>query len=148
MLSNTCKYAVRSLIYIAKFSENDKRLGIKKISEDLKIPSPFLGKILQNLARKKLLLSTKGPNGGFSLAKTPDEVTLFEIIEMVEGDDYFNTCLIRMESCSCIEKDDRPHCPIHHRFSPVRKSLIKVYSETTLAQIVDDYDHHEGFVIL
>ena len=46
MLSNTCKYALRALIYLAKFSKEDKMIGIKKISEDLKLSSPFLGKIL------------------------------------------------------------------------------------------------------
>jgi Rrf2 family transcriptional regulator, iron-sulfur cluster assembly transcription factor len=69
MLSNTCKYAVRALIYLAKFSKEGKMIGIKKISEDLKLSSPFLGKILQNLVKQKLLVSTKGPNGGFALAK-------------------------------------------------------------------------------
>ena len=148
MLSNTCKYAIRSLIYIAKFSSERKRIGIKKISEDLDIPSPFLGKILQNLARKKLLVSTKGPNGGFSLSKMPEEVSLFEIIEMVEGDDYFNNCLIRLESCKCIKEKNKPLCPIHNRFAPVRKSLIEFYSNTTLAQVVDDYDHDDGKMTL
>lgn len=70
MLSNTCKYALRALIYLGKFSTDDKRIGIKKISEDLGLSSPFLGKILQNMVKQKLLVSTKGPNGGFSLAKS------------------------------------------------------------------------------
>ena len=64
MLSNTCKYALRALIYLAKFSKEEKMIGIKKISEDLNLSSPFLGKILQNLVKQKLLVSTKGPNGG------------------------------------------------------------------------------------
>nr|HPR60051.1 Rrf2 family transcriptional regulator [Prolixibacteraceae bacterium] len=72
MLSNTCKYAIRALIYLANYSKENKKIGIKKISEDLGIPSPFLGKILQSMAREKMLASTKGPNGGFSLGKAPE----------------------------------------------------------------------------
>lgn len=64
MLSNTCKYAIRSVIYLALNAQDGKKIGIKKISEDLEIPTPFLGKILQSLARQKLLSSTKGPHGG------------------------------------------------------------------------------------
>ena len=59
MLSNTCKYALRALIYLGKFSEADKRIGIKKISEELNLSSPFLGKILQNLVKQKLLVQQK-----------------------------------------------------------------------------------------
>ena len=59
MLSNTCKYAVRALIYLGKYSEGGTKIGIKKISSDLLIPTPFLGKILQNLVRQKILVSTK-----------------------------------------------------------------------------------------
>ena len=70
MLSNTCKYALRALIYLGKFSEENSRIGIKKIAEDLSLSSPFLGKILQNLVKQKLLVSTKGPNGGFALGKS------------------------------------------------------------------------------
>lgn len=44
MLSNTCKYALRALIYLAKFAKDEKRIGIKKISEDLQLSSPFFGK--------------------------------------------------------------------------------------------------------
>lgn len=61
MLSNTCKYALRALIYLANFSKENKMIGIKVISEDLKLSSPFLGKILQNLVKQKLLISTKVP---------------------------------------------------------------------------------------
>ena len=68
MLSNTSKYAIRAVIYLALFSTKEKKVGIKQVSSELDIPSPFLGKILQLLARHHILGSTKGPNGGFYLA--------------------------------------------------------------------------------
>ena len=94
MLSNTCKYALRALIYLGKNSEKDYRIGIKKISEDLGLSSPFLGKILQNLVKQKLLVSTKGPNGGFALGKKPDQITLWDIVAKVDGEEFFTNCLI------------------------------------------------------
>jgi Rrf2 family transcriptional regulator, iron-sulfur cluster assembly transcription factor len=139
MLSNTCKYAIRSLIYLANYAQGNEKIGIKKISDDLKIPSPFLGKILQGLARYKILASTKGPNGGFALGKKPEEISLYDIVVHVDGDSYFNNCIIRLEPCSCFSKDDS-YCPIHKRFTQLRTDLINFYKETTLADIIEDFE--------
>jgi Rrf2 family transcriptional regulator, iron-sulfur cluster assembly transcription factor len=139
MLSNTCKYAIRSMIYLANDFQKEKKIGIKKITNDLNIPPPFLGKILQKLARESLLCSTKGPNGGFALGKKPEEISLFEIIALIEGEEYFNSCIIRLEACSCFTEEIST-CPIHKRFNSIRSELILFYKNTTLADIVDDFD--------
>lgn len=139
MLSNTCKYAIRSLIYLANFSINGKKIGIKKISEDLQIPAPFLGKILQSLAREKILSSTKGPHGGFSLGRKPEEISLFDIVTHVDGEEYFNNCIIRLEPCSCYDEEITT-CPVHKRFSNIRGQLIAFYQDTSLADIVEDFE--------
>ncbi len=139
MLSNTCKYAIRSLIYLANYAGETKKIGIKKISEDLNIPSPFLGKILQSLAREKILCSTKGPNGGFALGKKPEEISLYDIVVHVDGEEYFNNCIIRLEPCSCFAEEIST-CPVHKRFSKNRTELINFYQETTLSEIIEDFE--------
>jgi Rrf2 family transcriptional regulator, iron-sulfur cluster assembly transcription factor len=139
MLSNTCKYAIRALIYLANYSQDNKKIGIKKISDDLKIPSPFLGKILQSMAREKILASTKGPNGGFSLGRAPKEISLFDIVVHVDGEKYFNNCIIRLEPCACFTEEITT-CPVHRRFGGIRNELIKFYKETSLADIIDDFE--------
>lgn len=139
MLSNTCKYAIRALIYLANYSSKDEKVGIKKISDDLNIPSPFLSKILQNMAREKLLISTKGPNGGFALGHKPHEISLYDIVVHVDGDKYFNNCIIRLEPCSCFT-DEISTCAVHRRFSHLRNELMIFYKETTLADIVEDFE--------
>lgn len=139
MLSNTSKYAIRSLIYLANFSSPDKKVGIKKISEELKMPSPFLGKILQGMAREKILNSTKGPNGGFTLGRKPEEITLYDIVKHIDGEDYFNNCIIRMQPCTCYESNNTT-CPIHKRFNNLRSEVISFYKDTSLADIVEDFE--------
>ena len=67
MISNTSRYAIRALIYLAVRTKNKEKIGIKKIADELQIPSPFLGKILQTLVKQSILASTKGPNGGFGV---------------------------------------------------------------------------------
>ncbi len=139
MLSNTCKYAIRAMIYIANYSEGQNKIGIKKITDDLNIPSPFLGKILQKLARENILCSTKGPHGGFALARKPEEISLYDIIVQVDGLSYFNNCIIRLESCSCFTEEIST-CPIHKRFNAIRNDLISFYKNTSLADIVEDFE--------
>ena len=139
MLSNTCKYAIRSMIYLANYAKDGKKIGIKKITKDLNIPSPFLGKILQKLARENILCSTKGPNGGFALGKKAEDITLFEIIVQIDGADYFNNCIIRLEPCSCFTEEITT-CPIHKRFNIIRSELITFYQSTSLADIIEDFE--------
>ena len=147
MLSNTCKYALRALIYLGKFSEEDKRIGIKKISEDLGLSSPFLGKILQNLVKQKLLISTKGPNGGFALGKDATEITLWDIVTKVDGEEFFTNCLISLEPCKTHDSS-KPLCPVHAQYDKLRKEFCTFYQETTLEILSEDIDKFEDLVKL
>ncbi len=147
MLSNTCKYAVRALIYLGKHSSDGAKIGIKKISADLIIPTPFLGKILQNLVKQKILVSTKGPNGGFGLGKRTDEISLYDIVRIVDGDDFFRNCLIGLQPCATHESNEKP-CPVHSRFGPIRSQLLLFYQETTIAGILGDMSGFEDIIRL
>ncbi len=147
MLSNTCKYAVRALIYLGKYSEDGTKIGIKKIASDLAIPTPFLGKILQNLVRQKVLVSTKGPNGGFGLGKNTKEISLYDIVSIVDGEDYFKVCLIGHQPCKTHENNEMP-CPVHGRFSPIRAQMVQFYQETTLDGILGDMSGYEDLIRL
>ncbi len=147
MLSNTCKYALRALIYLGKFSREDKRIGIKKISEDLNLSSPFLGKILQSLVKQKLLVSTKGPNGGFSLAKKAADISLWEIVTKVDGEEFFTNCLISLEPCKSHDPS-KPLCPVHSQYEMLRKEIKSFYQETTLEIVGQDIDKYEDLVKL
>lgn len=145
MLSNTCKYAVRALIYLGNYSKNGEKIGIKKIAGDLGIPTPFLGKILQNLVKHKILSSTKGPNGGFGLGKPAGEITLYEIVKTVDGEDFFLNCLISLEPCSIHMEKGKP-CAVHKRFNKVRSGLMEFYSQTTIASIAADIVGHKDLI--
>jgi Rrf2 family transcriptional regulator, iron-sulfur cluster assembly transcription factor len=147
MLSNTSKYALRGLIYLAKYAKDDNRIGIKKISKDLSISSPFLGKILQNLVKQKLLVSTKGPNGGFSLSKSPDEISLWDIVTNVDGEEYFTNCLIGLRPC-VTHDPSKPLCPIHIKYDELRKQTENFYKETSLKLVSEDIEKFEDLMKL
>ncbi len=143
MLSNTCKYAIRAVIYLAINSEEKRKIGIKEVSKELDIPTPFLGKILQTLAKNKMLLSTKGPNGGFSLARPANEITLLNIIEIIDGLDLFNDCLIGLRSCSATAHDD-VQCPIHHKYWPISKQFYDLFNTETIKSLSDEINASDG----
>lgn len=137
MLSNTSKYALRAVVYLAIHATPAAKIGIKKISEELDIPSPFLGKILQTLARKKLLISTKGPNGGFALGKPAEEISLLYVVELVDGLDVFHECLIGLNICA--GKEENHHkCPMHNVSDDLRLRLIDLFKNNSVAEIAKD----------
>ncbi len=135
MLSNTSKYAIRAVIYLALNAGVDKKIGIKQISKELKIPTPFLGKILQTLAKHKLLSSTKGPHGGFGLGKTAEEIYLIDIVDIIDGQDIFKKCLIRLDDCS---DDVNEQCSLHDKYLEIRKSIVNLFQQEKISELVDE----------
>ena len=133
MLSNTSKYAIRAVIYLALYAEKDKKIGIKQISKDLGIPTPFLGKILQTLAKHKVLSSTKGPHGGFGMGKEPDEVSLIDIVDIIDGRDLFTKCLIRLDDCN-----EKEPCSMHSRYAEIRTNLLGLFENQKISDLVDE----------
>ncbi len=147
MLSNTCKYAIRAVIYLAINEKKDQKIGIRKISEDLNIPAPFLGKILQILSKNKVLFSTKGPNGGFSLGKNADDISLLEIVKVIDGLDFFSNCLIGMKVCSGNKKDEKL-CPFHDKLDPIRDELFEQFNTLTIGHFKTGYRNLDQIITL
>jgi len=133
MLSNTSKYAVRAVIYLALNAGEEKKIGIKQISKDLSIPTPFLGKILQTLAKHKLLSSTKGPHGGFGLGRSAVNINLIDIVDIIDGRDIFDKCLIRLEDCN-----DKEPCAMHNKYAQVRYQLLNLFKNQNVSELIDE----------
>lgn len=134
MLSNTSKYAIRAMIYLALFASREKKAGIKEIAEKLGIPTPFLGKILQQLARNNLLHSTKGPRGGFSLNKPAMDISVMEVIDVIDSTQAFDTCVIRNSDCSV----DSP-CSMHGKVAPLRREMKRIFETETIADLASEF---------
>lgn len=145
MLSNTSRYAIRALIYLAIHINEKKKIGIKKISDDLEIPSPFLGKIMQTLAKQKVLISTKGPNGGFGIADKMQNISLYDIIKIIDGDDLFDRCLITNKTCTDLTGNP---CTLHSHYESIRASITKMFSEHTIAKLAKEFKKSDGKIDL
>ncbi|WP_457642275.1 RrF2 family transcriptional regulator [Persephonella sp.] len=133
MLSVACKDSIRAMIYITKYGDKDKFISIHKIAEDLDISFYFLSKNLQKLVKVGLLESYRGPNGGVRLKKSPKDIKLIDIIDAIDGTEFFSKCILGFETCS----DENP-CVIHHKWAERRNELYEMFSGTTLEEAIRD----------
>lgn len=129
VFSKTCEYAIRAVFYIASNTVDGRKVGIKEIAAEVDSPEYFLAKILQDLSRKGLIDSTKGPNGGFYVDAKTLKRPLADIVSAVDGDGIFTGCGMGLSYCS----ETNP-CPLHHEFKKVRNQLTKMLTQTTIGQ--------------
>jgi Rrf2 family protein len=146
MLSSSSKYGIRAVTYIASQPKNNGKIGIKKISEALDLPTPFLAKILQILAKQKILTSSKGPHGGFSLIRDAKKITLLDIITSIDGNDVFDNCIIHNMPCKCVD-ENKLQCPIHDDYFKVRKDLVRLFTNKTIYSLVKSVIKQERIYI-
>lgn len=146
MLSNSCRYGIRAVVYLASRNHEKSNTGIKEISEELNLPAPFLAKILQQLAKQKILNSVKGPNGGFSLLRKPESITMLDIVKIIDGDDLFKKCLIHDGSCAEIKRK-RKSCPVHDDYSAIRANIERLFREKTVADLARTADGSDNIFI-
>lgn len=125
MFSKACEYGVRAMMFIAQKTREGERVGIKEVAKGIGSPEHFMGKILQELARKGLVQSMKGPNGGFFIDEIGKKVSLAQIVSAIDGDQLFTGCGLGLKMCN----EQKP-CPIHDEFKLIR-SKIKTLLETT-----------------
>jgi Rrf2 family protein len=131
MLSKSCEYGLRATLYLSTL-ESDGYVSIGKISEELDISFPFLTKIFQKLNDADLLTSQRGPKGGVALTKSPDEVTLYEIVVAIDGDELFEECVLGLPGCG-----DAEPCPLHNQWTAKRDQVETMFRSATLAELPD-----------
>ena len=129
ILKRASAHAIRAMLYLALQPEG-KLCKAQEIAAKEQIPSPFLGKILQQLRQHHLLESVRGSKGGYRLEMPPEKIRMIEIIRAVDSDVDSDRCLLRRGRCST----DEP-CSLHLRLQPVRERFFDVMDNTTLAEI-------------
>jgi Rrf2 family protein len=127
--SRSAEYAIRAFVYLAQVPEG-KYAMVKNIAEESEIPTHFLAKILQQLARKGFLRSSKGPTGGFALRKSPDDITLLEIVDAIDGLADYERCPSGITECN----DEAP-CGMHESWKELRSRIIGYLEGTTISDV-------------
>jgi len=133
MLSNACKYAIRSILYLSIYSDKTNKIGVKKIADELETPQPFLAKLLQQLTKSKLVSSIKGPNGGFYLSEENQQNSIWDIVENIDGSAKFNQCFLGLSKC-----EDANPCPVHFIAAPFKEKILSNFRDKTISQFASE----------
>lgn len=140
MFSKACEYGIRSVLFIAKESQQDKRPNISEIAKAVDSPEPFTAKICQQLARAGIVRSKKGPNGGFYLEKD-SPLKLIDIVAAIDGLTIFEGCCLGMAKCSSLHP-----CPVHDQFEDIREGLKTMCVNTSVVNLALNLNDGETFL--
>ena len=132
IFSRQCEYALQAVLYLA-LNSNGKMISIRELTNKLNLPYHFVAKILQDLTRKGLLVSHKGPSGGFSLGAPAKDITLLEIVEAIDGSGFMDNCVFGFPSCT----GDKP-CAVHEQWDKVRNSIHKMLATKSILEMAGE----------
>lgn len=131
MITRATDYAIRILVYMSK--KNYGELSTKKeVSERCGIPVSFLAKIVQILSKNRLINIKKGSQGGYILTKKPEEITLLDVIELIEGRIFLNHCIKDKEVCEFYSK-----CVIHKMWENLTEKLRAELRNINFKELAD-----------
>lgn len=131
IFSKKCEYGLQAVLFLAS-KEMGTVVPAETISQELKIPREFVSKILQSLRESGIISSVKGKSGGFSLAKSPGDIKLIDVVEAIDGLEMFNSCVLGFPECS----PNHP-CPVHDTWGVLRSQALEMLSNETLDELKD-----------
>ncbi len=130
MLSNSSKYALKAVLYLAIHANESNKIMVKDIAEPINVPLAYIAKLLQELSRQHLISSKSGKDGGFYLNKENMNQPVIKIIEAIDGENKLNSCLLSLEHCN-----EANPCPLHHIANPYRTELINKLSTKSIKEL-------------
>ena len=122
-------YGLRAIIYLST-QDPEKCCSIAEIARQQNVPKKFLEKIIQDLMRRGLIRSKRGSCGGYTLARMPDQISFYDVIEALEGPIAVNVCMNEELSC-----DQLPRCAMVGVWSEIQQKVMEVFTRTTLADV-------------
>lgn len=133
MISQRSRYALKALINLAKLPQGEAK-STRAIADEEQIPAPFLEQIMVDLKRAKLVTSRRGKEGGYTLDRRPEDMTLASILRQVDGPVAPLPCLSRTAYRRCDDCRDESHCSLRSILSDSHKAMLEVLEKRTLAE--------------
>lgn len=140
MLSTTSKTAIKAVIFIA--SNDGRKFGIKEIALHINASEHSVGKMLQTLVKHRVILSLKGPNGGFYISKLQLQQPIIQIIEAIDGLEVFTECGMGLKKCSSL----RP-CPLHHEYKAARDIIENLFRTKQIWELCEPVNNGLAYLI-
>lgn len=129
MFSQTVEYALRAIVHLAK--QPDALQTTAQISKATQVPSAYLSKVLQTLTRDGLVEVKRGVSGGYLLNKSPDEMTIYDVVQCVDPLQRIRTCPLELSS------HRKRLCSLHAKMDSALESIETVFRTTTLSELMN-----------
>jgi Rrf2 family protein len=149
MLSQRAKYALKAMICLAEYRGLEP-MSVTEIARKARVPRAFLEQILSELKRRNLLVSRRGKQGGFWLAREPAKITFADIIRDIDGPLALAPCASRTAYRPCPECEDVETCTLRPTLIEARDATAAILERTNLSQVAErgplgDADYKEIF---
>ena len=128
LITRNTDYALRALCYISK---NKNIVTVDELVGRLDVPRPFMRKILQQLNKKRILVSFKGQGGGFKLKAHPKEIYIVEIMRVFQGEVGINECFLKKNICP-----NKGKCVLRKKIRLIEEYVLKQLEKITIASLI------------
>ena len=129
LLSQGSQYAISAVIALSKQPEGET-ISAAALAKPLNCPAAYLSQILSKLKPSGIIKSRRGLNGGVFLGRLPKDITMLEVIQAIDGTDFFERCFLGIEGCGHIEP-----CPFHSFWSKERDKIEHWLGDTTFDKV-------------
>ncbi len=136
MLSVTSEYALRAALVLAR-EYGIRHMRADEVADAIGAPRNYLGKTLNALVRAGIATSARGPTGGFQLARSPNEITVSEVIDCFDEPRHNPYCLLGSTPC-----DSRNPCVAHQKWTAIQMARREPLAMTSLAHLLADAPAH------
>lgn len=131
-ITRQADYAVRAVYHLTKLGP-ESRAATSQIAEEQHIPPSFLAKIISQLSVAGLLHTSRGARGGVSLARDPEEISLLDVVEAIDGPILLNECVADSGACDFTED-----CPIRPIWCEAQQDLVGKLQGTSFAKVAQN----------
>ncbi|REJ76520.1 MAG: Rrf2 family transcriptional regulator [Planctomycetota bacterium] len=128
MISQSVEYALRAIVTLAQ--QEGEPCTAKVIAQITRVPEAYLAKLMQGLARAGLVNSQRGLHGGFTLNRDPHDLTIWNIVEIVDPIRRIHECPLGIES------HGTTLCPLHRRLDEAIQGVETTFRETTVSELL------------
>ncbi len=126
-------YALRLATILAGFSCTEESVSAKILSKEAAVPYPLTCKLLQKMQKKGIIKSEMGPKGGYCLARSPGQISLLEVIQIIQGPICVNRCFLGSYKCPL-----KGRCPLHKKLMGLQNEIVHSLDNTYLSDLIDN----------